>query len=336
MEAVGLQTHIWNNNLRSVLLLAGFPVLLIVLTWFLTLGLIGSGYLPSTGSVSGDMAYATQLMAISAPLAIVVALVWFAIAYVSNQKIIDLATGAHVVTRTQEPELYNLLENLAISRGMKTPALRLIESQALNAFATGLHEGQYSITVARGLKEALSREEMEAVLAHELTHVINRDVRTMVIAAVFAGIFSLIAQVLYRVIAYGGSGRSRGKKGGAGGLFVVLALVAAFIGYLLSMVIRMTLSRSREFVADAGAVELTKNPDAMISALQKLAEDHTVLKAPEGVRSMFMDGEEEGVYSLFATHPPISRRIEALVKYGGGRPPEPAGPWETPPTGPWG
>ena len=292
MEAVGLQTHIWNNNLRSALLLAGFPVLLIVLTWFLTLGLIGSGYLPSTGSVSGDMAYATQLMAISAPLAIVVALVWFGIAYISNQKIIDLATG--------------------------------------------LHEGQYSITVARGLKEALSREEMEAVLAHELTHVINRDVRTMVIAAVFAGIFSLVAQVLYRVIAYGGSGRSRGKKGGAGGLFVVLALVAAFIGYLLSMVIRMTLSRSREFVADAGAVELTKNPDAMISALQKLAEDHTVLKAPEGVRSMFMDGEEEGVYSLFATHPPISRRIEALVKYGGGRPPEPAGPWETLPTGPWG
>jgi len=344
MEAVGLQTYIWNNNLRSAFLLAGFPVLLIGLTYFLTLGLIGAGYLPSTGSLDGDFAYAFHLLAVSAPLAIASALIWFVIAYFSNQAIIDLTTGAHVVTRKDEPELYNLLENLCIGRGMKTPTLRLIDSDALNAFATGLHEGQYSITVTRGLKETLTRDELEAVLGHELTHVINRDVRTMVIAAVFAGIFSLIAQVLYRVIAYGGGGGNRrDRKGGAGGVFVLIALAAAFVGYMLAIVIRMTLSRSREFVADAGAVELTKNPDAMISALRKLEGDHTKLTAPESVRALFLDGEETGVYTLFATHPPISRRIDALVKFAGGRLAEPAvqpaiaeGPWGKPPAGPWG
>jgi heat shock protein HtpX len=338
MEAVGLQTHIWNNNLRSALLLAGFPVLLLGLTYALTLGLIGAGYLPSTGTMEGDAAHALELMAVSAPLAIGAALVWFVIAYFTNQAIIDVATGAHVVTRTQEPELYNLLENLAISRGMKTPALRVIDSEALNAFATGLHEGQYSITVTRGLMRTLDRDELEAVLGHELTHVINRDVRTMVIAAVFAGIFSLIAQIVFRAMLWGG-GQRRSAKGG-GLIFVVIALAAAFIGYLLAIVIRMSLSRRREFVADAGAVELTKNPDAMISALRKISADHTKLEAPEGVRSMFLDDEQAGVYSLFATHPPIGKRIEALVRYAGGRLPEPKpaaeGPWGQPPAGPWG
>jgi heat shock protein HtpX len=339
MEAVGLQTHIWNNNLRSALLLAGFPVLLIGLVYVLTLGMIGAGYLPSTGSMGGDAAYAFQLLAVSAPLAIVAALLWFVIAYFTNQKIIDLATGAHVVTRKDEPELYNLLENLAISRGMKTPTLRLIDSEALNAFATGLHEGQYSITVTRGLKETLDRDEMEAVLAHELTHVINRDVRTMVIAAVFAGIFSLIAQVVYRAIVWGGAGR-RSRKGGAA-IFVVIALAAAVIGYMLAIVIRMALSRSREFVADAGAAELTKNPDAMISSLQKISGGPR-LAAPESVRAMFLDDQQAGVFGLFATHPPIAKRIDALVRFGGGKMPEPAiepaapGPWDTPAAGPWG
>lgn len=336
MEAVGLQTHIWNNNLRSTLLLAGFPVLLIGLTWAMTLGLIGAGYLPSTNTISGDMAYAFELLAVSAPLAIGAALVWFVIAYFSNQAIIDAATGAHAVTRKQHPDLYNLLENLAISRGMKTPTLRLIDSAALNAFATGLHEGQYSVTVTTGLIEALSREELEAVLAHELTHVINRDVRTMVIATVFAGIFSLVAQIVARALFWGG-GRRRGGGGGQI-IFVLIAFGAAMLGYVLALVIRMALSRRREFVADAGAAEMTKNPDAMISALLKISGGPR-LKAPNSVRAMFLEDHKEDSIDLFATHPPISKRIDALVKYAGGKLPEPepeSGPWGEAPEGPWG
>ncbi len=158
-----------------------------------------------------------------------------------------------------------------------------------------------------------------------MTHVINRDVRLMVIAAIFVGIITLIAQVIYRsIMGSGGGGRGRGK---GAGLFVLIALAIAAIGYLLAMVVRMAISRSREFVADAGAVELTKNPDAMISALQKIS-GHSKLEAPRSVRSMFLD-DGEAAMGLFATHPPISRRIDALVRYAGGRPraPQAAGPW---------
>ena len=348
MGAVGLYTHIQSNNLRSALLLAGFPVLLLGIVYALTLGMIGAGMLPSTGSVGGDLGLAGSFMLAGAPLALIVTAVWFAIAYFGNQAIIDMATGARPVTRKDEPELYNLLENLCISRGIPSPSLRIIESDALNAFATGLNEKQYSITVTRGLMTVLDRDELEAVLGHELTHVINRDVRTMVIASVFAGIITLVAQLLFRSVQFGGLGRRRGGDSKGNGLFIVIAFAAAAIGWLLAIVIRMALSRSREFVADAGAVELTKNPDAMIGALRKIS-GHSALPAPESVQGMFIDNHERGFNSLFATHPPIEARIAALVKFAGGRdepaamiepPSDPvvetvrAGPWSK--KGPWG
>ncbi|MDP1738756.1 MAG: M48 family metallopeptidase [Caulobacter sp.] len=335
MGAVGLYTHIQSNNLRSAVLLAGFPVLLLGLTYALTLGLIGFGMLPSTGSTGGDFVYAFQLMAISAPLAVVVSLVWFAVAYFGNQLIIDLATGARKVTRQDEPALYNMLENLCISRGLTMPSLRIIEGDALNAFASGLNEKQYSITVTRGLMTTLEPAELEAVLGHELTHIINRDVRTMVIAAVFAGIITLVAEILFRAVRFGSMGRRGNNKGG--GVFIVIAFAAAAIGYILAIVIRMTLSRSREYVADAGAVELTRNPDAMIGALRKI-DGRSALQAPESVQGMFIDNHETGFYSLFATHPPISKRIEALVTFAGGQdlPVTASETLETPAEGPWG
>lgn len=333
MGAVGLYTHIQANNVRSALLLAGFPVLLLVIVYFLTLAGIGAGYLPPPQEGGSALAEAAGFMLAAAPLALIVSGIWFVIAYFANQTIIDLATGAHQVTRQEEPELYNLLENLCISRGIKTPTLRIIESEGLNAFATGLNDSQYSITVTRGLMQAMTNDEIEAVLGHELTHVLNRDVRTMVIASVFAGIITLMAQIIYRAIMWGGVGRSRDDRRGGGGVWVFLALAVAAIGYVLAIVIQMALSRSREFVADAGSVELTKNPDAMIGALRKIS-GHAHLDAPESVRAMFLEDDSAGVMGLFATHPPIGKRIEALVKYAGGRVLEspPAGPAE----GPWG
>ncbi len=318
MGAVGLYTHIQSNNVRSVLLLAGFPVLLLGLTYALTLGLIGFGMLPSTGSTGGDLGLAAGFMLAGAPLALLVTAVWFAVAWFANTAIIDAVTGARPVSRQEQPELYNLLENLCISRGIPMPSLRLIESDALNAYASGLNEKQYSITVTTGLIATLDRAEMEAVLGHELTHILNRDVRTMVIAAVFAGIITLVAEILFRSVQFGGLGRRRDNDSKGNGLFIVIAFAAAAIGWLLAIVIRMALSRSREFVADAGSVELTKNPDAMISALRKI-EGHSALPAPESVQGMFIENHETGFYSLFATHPPISKRIEALVQFAGGR-----------------
>jgi heat shock protein HtpX len=318
-----------------------------VLLYALELVLMGSGWVRMPYDVyesgGGPFAYALQATIQSLPVAIAVAVGWFVIAYFANQTIIDLVTGAQPVERKDNPDLYNLLENLCVSRGLKTPTLRIIDSPDLNAFASGLHEGQFSITVTRGLLDNLNRDELEAVLGHELTHIINRDVRTMIIAAVFAGIISLVAQVIARMLWFRGGDR-RG-----GGMLVLVGVAAGAIAGLLAVVIRMAISRRREYVADAGSVELTKNPDAMISALQKVS-GHAHLDAPEEVRGLFLENHEDGVFGLFATHPPIEKRIAALVQYAGGRVTEAkvpgpinavqsqqSGPWDDPPAkGPWG
>ena len=318
MGVVGLQTHIWANNTRSIVLLAGFPVLLVLILYGLQLVLMGFGLIQGTGrGLEDDLVLAGSMLGTTVPLALVIAAVWFAIAWVGNQAMIDAMTGARKVERKDEPELYNLLENLAISRGMQTPTLRIIEVPELNAYASGLHEGRYSITVTRGLVGALDRAEMEAVLAHELTHVINKDVRTMVIASIFAGVISVLAELLFRGLFYV---RPTGGKNKNGGPLILIGLAIAGIGAFLAVVIRLMLSRTREYVADAGSVELTKNPDAMISALRKVS-GHSRLKAPDEVQGMFLDNQPDGggVDSLFATHPSIESRIQALVKYAGGR-----------------
>jgi heat shock protein HtpX len=329
MGAVGLQTHIWANNTRSIVLLALFPVLLIGIIFGLELVAMGLGAAPTSGGGLGDdLALAGGMLAGAVPLGIVVALIWFVVAYFGNQAMIDAMTGARKVERRDQPELYNLLENLAISRGLKTPTLRIVEVPELNAFASGLREGRYSVTVTRGLIDTLDAGEMEAVLAHELTHIMAKDVRTMVIASIFAGIITVLAQIAFRIFVYSDGGRRRGRDNRNGGALVLIGLAIAAVGYALAIVIRLMLSRTREFVADAGSVDLTKNPDAMISALRKI-EGRSYLKAPEEVQGMFLDNmpDRNGIDGLFATHPSIARRIAALVKYAGGRDP---GPW-TPP-----
>jgi heat shock protein HtpX len=361
MAAYGLQTHIWNNNLKSGLLLAGFPVLLLTLTYGLFLlyaGLSDSG----DATMHGPFVWAAQEMAHAWPFALIGAGGWFTIAFLFHQAIIDASVGAKPVTRQEAPDLYNTLENLCISRGITMPALRIIDTDALNAFASGVRKGHYSVTVTRGLLETLNHEELETVLAHELTHVRNGDVRMLVIAVIFVGIFSFVGEMVFRGLLRGGmmfgggrSSRDRSSRGSGGGggamIAIVVALVLIAIAYALAIVIRFSLSRRREFLADAGAVELTKNPDAMISALRKISGHSKLEHAPDEVREMFIDnGVTASFAGLFATHPPIEKRIKALVDFAGGRelpPPSapeivdettPSGPWTAPapkPAGPW-
>lgn len=343
MSAYGLQTHIWNNNGKSVLLMLGFPVLLLLLTYALFLLFAGlSGATIGPDPTIGYFVWAADALSRAWPFTIAGAILWFGIAYAFYQNIIDAATGARKVERAQEPKLYNLLENLCISRGITMPALRIMETDGLNAFATGLHKGQYSITVTRGLMNTLNDEELEAVLAHELTHIRNSDVRLLVIAVVFVGIFSFVGEMAFRSMRFGipsgggSSRRSSGRDSGGGAIVAILVGLAVIaIAYALAIVIRFALSRRREYLADAGAVELTKNPDAMISALQKISGNAAV-EAPSEVREMFIENPHSDFASLFATHPPIAKRIEMLATYGGGRvapraqrAPTPAkrGPW---------
>jgi heat shock protein HtpX len=277
---------------------------------------------------------------------------------------IDAVTGAQPVTRQEEPRLYNLLENLCISRGITMPTLRIADDDALNAFATGLNEKQYSITVTRGLMNALNDAELEAVLGHELTHIRNGDVRMLVIAVVIAGAISFFGELVFRIffqnVMWGGGRRSSGddRKGGAG-LAIIIALVIITVVWILSIVIRFALSRQREYLADAGSVELTKNPDAMISALRKIEGRGEIPGANSAVMEMCIDNPRVGFSNIFDTHPAVEARVEALVKFAGGHDPGPleapepqaqiddqsenadAGPWgeapqSAPQAGPWG
>jgi heat shock protein HtpX len=206
------------------------------------------------------------------------------------------------------------------------PKLKVIEDGSLNAFATGMNDKQYSITVTSGLLERLDDAEVEAVLGHELTHIRNGDVRMLVIAVVIAGAIAFFAELVFRLMFQGGlswrGGRGGGDRKGAGvAILIAVALIA--VAWILSIVIRFALSRKREYLADAGSVELTKNPDAMISALRKIEGRGELEGATSAVMEMCIDNPRTGFSNVFDTHPPVDARVAALVKFAGGHDPGP-------------
>jgi heat shock protein HtpX len=346
MAAFGLYSHIQSNRRRSIALLIGLFLLVYLLVFA---GALVAEGLTTNAPLDYLINAAIYDFSRAAPFATIGAVIWVAIAYKFHQSMIDAVTDAREVSRQEAPELYNLLENLCISRGIPMPTLRIAEDDALNAFATGLNQKQYSITVTRGLMNTLNAAEMEAVLGHELTHIRNGDVRMLVIAVVIAGVISFFGEMIFRLFFqntfYGGrrSGGDGDRKGGAG-IAIIIGLVLIVVAWLLSIVIRFALSRRREFLADAGSVELTKNPDAMISALRKIEGRGELHAANSAVMEMCVDNPREGFADLFATHPSVDARVEALVKYAGGHDPGPLAveydePGRLPqpePDGPWG
>jgi heat shock protein HtpX len=329
MAAYGLYTHIQSNKRRSIALLFSLFLLVYVLVYA---GALAGEALSGDASLQWLMRQAWRDFLQAAPWATVGTIVWIVIAYYFHQSIIDAVTGGHAVTRKEEPRLYNLLENLCISRGIPMPALKVMDSSALNAFATGLNEKQYSITVTTGLLSRLDDAEVEAVLGHELTHIRNGDVRMMVIAVIIAGVVAFFAELLFRLwfsTGFGwrsrrsGDGESGGRGKGGAALALLIAAVLIAVAWLLSAMIRFALSRSRELLADAGSVELTKNPDAMISALRKIENRGELEGATSAVMEMCVDNPRSGFVDLFATHPSIDSRVEALVKFAGGHDPGP-------------
>jgi heat shock protein HtpX len=342
-RAYGLYGHIQANRLRSALLLAGFVALLHALLFSLLL--IWSAF--QGGTLDEIVAGAVQNFARSWPVAMAAALVWFIIAYFVHQSLISSATGATGVARNEAPRLYNVLENLCISRGLPMPALQIIDTPALNAYASGLREGSYVVAVTRGLLDTLSDDELEAVLAHELTHIRNRDTQLMVIAVVFAGIFAFFGDLAIRGwdFPYGWGPRSksqgpwgsssssassydssdsssdrgeRSKNGGGGALIAILIAVAIIlITWGVSTLIRLALSRSREYLADAGSAELTKNPDALVRALRKI-ERQPSFDVPSRMEAFFIENPvAERVSGLFSTHPSVDDRVAALRRFAG-------------------
>src|SRR6266705_5387633 len=339
MAAYGLYTHIASNKFRSMLLLAGLFLLVYVIVYAgaLIIEVVDNG----NASVDYYLRAALGDVIRTLPYSTAAAAAWIVIAYFFHQSIIDAVTGGESVTRQEQPRLYNLLENLCISRGIPMPKLKIMPSDALNAFATGLNQRQYAVTVTTGLLAALNDQEMEAVLGHELTHIRNGDVQMMVIAVIIAGVVGFFGELFFRMFtnlewnSTGGSSwsssssrsssssdsDSKGSGGGGAIIVVIIAIALILLAWLLSQVVKLALSRSRELLADAGSVELTKNPDAMISALRKIENRGELPGATSAVMELCVDNPREGFADLFATHPSVDSRVQALVKFAGGHDP---------------
>jgi heat shock protein HtpX len=323
MAAYGLYTHIQSNKRRSLALLIGLFLLVYLLVY--AGALVGETLTNDDAPLDAIMRGALRDTLYAAPWATLGTALWILIAYKFHQAMIDAVTGRREVTRQEEPRLYNLLENLCISRGITMPKLKVIEDDSLNAFATGMNDKQYSITVTSGLINSLDDAEIEAVLGHELTHIRNGDVRMLVIAVIIAGVIAFFAELVFRLMFQGGlswRSRSSGDRKGAGAA-ILIAVVLIAVAWILSIVIRFALSRQREYLADSGSVELTKNPDAMISALRKIEGRGELPGATSAVMEMCIDNPRGGFSNIFDTHPPIDARVAALVKFAGGHDPGP-------------
>jgi heat shock protein HtpX len=313
MKYFGLQSQIRKNNTNSVLLLILFPVVFYGLTWLFF-------FFMSVGMENEQLTFydVNRSFISTIPWITIGVIIWFIIAWFSHASIINTATNSKTLQRQENKRVYNLVENLCISTGMQMPKVNIIDDDSLNAFASGINLKTYSVTLSRGIIEKLADDELEAVIAHELTHIRNRDVRLLIISIVFVGIFGFITEMLFRSLRFGRIGR--GKKEGAG---IIIALLLALVGYLLASLFRFALSRKREYLADAGSAELTKRPQSLASALRKVSADPTIEAVKrKDVAQMFIENPQEteqkskfSFANLFATHPPIEKRIQLLEQY---------------------
>lgn len=318
--AYGLYGHIRNNKIRSGFLIAG----LFLLAYVMTFGIILIGYGLSGYAIGTFVLGETwRAFLVALPFVTAATALWVFVGFRFNVALIGRMTGSQPINPADDPKLHRMLENLCISRGMSTPKLAILESEALNAFASGVNERQFTVTVTRGLLNHLDDREVEAVLAHELTHIRNGDVRLMVIAVVISGVVSLVGELVFRAFLRGGirSSSNSDRKGGAI-VVVLIGIALVVVSWILAIVVRLSLSRSREYLADAGAVELTKDPDAMISALLKISGRADIEGVPSGVMDMCFENDPDDFADLFSTHPSITKRVQALVEKAGGRMPD--------------
>lgn len=303
MQYVGLTKQISRNNRYSLLLLITFPALLLAMF-----------YIIFFFADKQDME-ATNLHFMQAiPFVLIGVGIWFLVAWAGHASLIRMATGAKPLERTENKRVYNLIENLCIQKGLTTPAIYIIDDDSLNAFASGISRKTYSITLSKGIIEKLDDEELEGVMAHELTHITNRDTRLLIISIIFVGIFSFLAQMALRSLRFSG-GRKKD-----GGYIILIAIAVTAVCYFISLFLRFGISRSREYLADAGAAELTRKPYALANALKKVDSDPLIEAVHrEDVAQLFIENPQSAKTNFFSkmfdTHPPIKKRIELLEQF---------------------
>lgn len=237
-----------------------------------------------------------------------VLMIWLLISFFFQRQLMFSFSWAKPVTRAQEPKLYNMIENLCISKGLPTPRIGIIETPGMNAFALGWRPKDSWIVFTRGLLNALEKSEIEAVAGHELTHIINKDSLLMLVMVLYIGAISLLGEILLR--SGGRGGNSKNKN-----VLPLIGLVLLMLGYLFYPLVKLAISRKREYLADAGSVELTKDNQAMISALRKISARPEVKLDNKEMAAMFIANPFKKMSSLFQTHPSIEDRIKALEHY---------------------
>ena len=324
--------HIAQNKRRTWLLVLLFPLTFAALGYVFLLGWAhfdGAEYRynPQAGtyqqvydsSDSPVWVHANEKAVQILPWLWAAAMLWIIISYYCGSSLLLSSVRGIEIHREDQPEIYRLVENLCISQGLPVPRIFIINDDSLNAFATGRDPEHAAIALTKGIVLKLERVELEGVIAHELSHIQNRDIRLMLITVVGISFFTFLSEICFRMGIHSGHGSSRNKGNGAL-LFFVLGVFFAIYGYLIAPLIRLAVSRTREFQADASAALMTRHPAALASALQKISADprvevldeHASMSAmcianPLGKSSLFA-----AISGLFSTHPPVEARIAAL------------------------
>lgn len=334
MKYVGIQSQIRSNNRKSALLLIAFPAILLGMMWvFLAaLNYFTTGYYDQAGYFVNQLDADTVNLSFSkiAPWVAIGVVVWFVIAYFSNTKMIQHATGAQPLMRRENPRVYNIVENLCMAGGMEMPKVNVVDDPQLNAFASGIDKNSYTVTVTTGLLDRLNDDELAGVIGHELTHIRNRDTRLLITSIIFVGIISTVLTLVVRMVynrmwfgGFGSSNRNERNNGLSTMAIMIIGAICAGIAYLFVMLTRFAISRKREYMADAGGAELCGNPLALASALRKISNNPGLGDVErEDIAQMYIihpkqmaHGLMEFVSGLFATHPSTEERIRILEQF---------------------
>lgn len=328
MKYVGIHTQQASNNMKSLLLLLLFPCILlgVVYVFLVIVNMLGISD-PAYGETSEvNWAYVNYEMMHVLPWVVGIVGLWFLIAYFMNTSMVRRATGARPLERRENPRVYNIVENLTMACGMPMPKVNVIDDPMLNAFASGIDDKSYTVTVTTGICDRLNDEELAGVIGHELTHIRNRDTRLLIIIIIFVGIMSTIMSLSVRLMWNNmifGTRRRDEKNSGGGILLLFVVIILSAIGYFFTLLTRFAISRKREYMADAGGAELCGNPLALASALRKISahpglgqvqrEDVAQLFIihPKGLKSSLAGM----IDSLFSTHPSTESRIAYLEQF---------------------
>ena len=308
MKYVGMHTQISRNNRMTLLLLLMFPLIILGVVWafIALLNYFGNGYYDQYGNVVHQMdpEVVKYYFLNALPWVVGGVAIWFAIAFLFNTSMVRAATGAHSVSRKENPRLYNIVENLCMTAGMDMPKINMVDDPQLNAFASGIDKNSYTVTVTTGLMNLLDDDELAGVIGHELTHIRNHDTRLLITSIIFVGIIStvmsVIVQMMYNMMWFGGGSRRIGGSDDddnrSSGIAMIVVLIIGYVlcavAYLFTALTRFAISRKREYMADAGGAELCGNPLALASALRKISGDPGL----QGVK-------RDDVAQLFIIHP---------------------------------